>query len=47
MVFNSVTNIFNIVGGSCKQYDAFLENEAINILKAINDDEFMTGKGLN
>ena len=45
--FNSVTNIFNIVGGSCKRYDALLENQAINILKTIIDGELMIGKGLN
>ncbi|CAJ2647832.1 unnamed protein product [Trifolium pratense] len=46
-VFNSVSNLINVVGGSCKRQDMLRENQIKNVKKALGTGEIASGQGLN
>ncbi|XP_057496705.1 uncharacterized protein LOC130781516 [Actinidia eriantha] len=35
--FNLISNVLNVIGGSCKRHDALLEIQAAEVYKALND----------
>ncbi|XP_057468721.1 uncharacterized protein LOC130757922 [Actinidia eriantha] len=45
--FNLISNVLNVVGGSCKRHDTFLEIQAAEVYKALNAGELESGRGLN
>ncbi|XP_057496717.1 uncharacterized protein LOC130781532 [Actinidia eriantha] len=45
--FNLISNVLNVVGGSCKRHDALLEIQAAEVYKALNAGELESGRGLN
>ncbi|GAV90762.1 LOW QUALITY PROTEIN: Dimer_Tnp_hAT domain-containing protein/DUF4371 domain-containing protein, partial [Cephalotus follicularis] len=47
LLFNIVTNLLNIVGASCKRRDQLRDKHAERVLKALENNGLVTGKGLN
>ena len=47
LLFTLVTNLSNMVGGSCKRRDALREKQVSMILEAIESGEISTRRGLN
>ena len=45
--FSLVSNIINVVGGSCKHRDILREKQATKIIEALSNNEFGSGRGLN
>ncbi|XP_057461111.1 uncharacterized protein LOC130751528 [Actinidia eriantha] len=45
--FNLISNVLNVVGGSCKRHDTLLEIQAAEVYKALNAGELQSGRGLN
>ena len=45
--FNLISNVLNVVGGSCKRHDTLLEIQAAKVYKALNVNELQSGRGLN
>ena len=45
--FNIITNVMNVVGGSCKRHNVLREKQALAIVKAISNDEISSGQGQN
>ncbi|XP_057504790.1 uncharacterized protein LOC130788266 [Actinidia eriantha] len=45
--FNLISNVLNVVGGSCKRHDTLLEIQASEVYKALNAGELQSGRGLN
>ena len=46
-LFNLISNVLNVVGGSCKRHDTLLEIQAAKVYKALNAGELQSGRGLN
>ncbi|XP_057476937.1 uncharacterized protein LOC130764654 [Actinidia eriantha] len=45
--FNLISNVLNVVEGSCKRHDTLLEIQAAKVYKALNAGELQSGRGLN
>ncbi|XP_004512321.1 uncharacterized protein [Cicer arietinum] len=45
--FNSVSILFNVVGGSCKQHDVLREKQIVNVREALEKGETLSGQGLD
>ncbi|KAI8559486.1 hypothetical protein RHMOL_Rhmol04G0177600 [Rhododendron molle] len=46
-LFTLISNIFNVVGASCKRCDTFRDKRAERIFEALSNDEILSGRGLN
>jgi len=45
--FSLVNSVFNVVGASCKHRDILCEKWAAEVVKALQNNEISTGRGLN
>jgi hypothetical protein len=45
--FSLVNSIFNVVGASCKRRDILREKQTAEVVKALQNNEMSTGRGLN
>ncbi|GJT80929.1 zinc finger MYM-type protein 1-like protein [Tanacetum coccineum] len=46
-LFETLTNLLNVVGVSCKRNEMLKEAQAQNVAQAFDDDEYASGKGKN
>ncbi|GJR67955.1 zinc finger MYM-type protein 1-like protein [Tanacetum coccineum] len=46
-LFETLTNLLNVVGVSCKRNEMLKEAQAQNVTQAFDDDEYASGKGKN
>ena len=46
-LFALVSNIVNVVGGSCKRRDILREKQAAKIIEALSNNDIGSGRGLN
>ncbi|XXG68310.1 hypothetical protein AAC387_Pa06g1426 [Persea americana] len=47
MLFDSVSNVLNVIGASCKRHDMLQNIQVIKVVDAFNTGEFESGQGLN
>ena len=45
--FNLISNVLNVVGGSCKRHDTLLEIQVTKVYKTLNAGELQIWRGLN
>ena len=45
--FNSVANVVNVIGGSCKRQDLLREKQATRVVESVYNRELPSGQGLN
>lgn len=47
LLFNILSNLVNVVGGSCKRRDILREKQASKVIEALSSGEITSGRGLN